>query len=155
MPLYSNAVKLIRANLEAIANGKQVRAVAIGFLTQKQLDGINSERASRKLPPIVAKVLFVGGHAYKSRVKKDGYTIDDMIDQIVSAMSEESVLDTENYMSAIINPTQREDRYGNKVRDKVVLECSMKHPKAELYSVVATGDKVKPKDFAKKQKGHG
>lgn len=59
-------------------------------------------------------------------------------------MSEDSVVRTEHYMSAILNPNGRDDGYGNKVRDKAVLECSIRHPRPELYSVVATGDKIKP-----------
>jgi hypothetical protein len=47
-------------------------------------------------------------------------------------------------MSAIKNPTERADRYGNQVRDEAVFECSTKHPRAELFSVVARGDKIKP-----------
>lgn len=49
-------------------------------------------------------------------------------------------------MTALKNSTKRADRYGNSVRDEVVLECSRKYPKAELYSVVPRGDKIKPKD---------
>jgi hypothetical protein len=152
MPLDTHAVNLIRHNLEEIAKGKKVRAVRVGYLTEKQLLAINEDRKNRDFPPMVAEVLFVGSHAYASRVVRDGYTIEDMIDQIVSAMSADSVIEIRPKMSAMTNPLIREDRYGNRVKDKVVFECSVRHPKVELFSVYATGATVKPKDLAQSKR---
>ena len=94
MPLYENAVALIRANLETIQSGRKARAVAIGRLTQAQLDSINEHRweHNEELPAIEAEVLFIGQHVYNSRIKGDNYTIDDVVQQIVSAMSEASAI---------------------------------------------------------------
>jgi hypothetical protein len=74
MPLYSQALALIRANLEAIRNGHKARPVAIGKLTEDQLEAINRHRLSRNqtLPPIDAEVIFIGSHIFQSRIVRDG-----------------------------------------------------------------------------------
>jgi hypothetical protein len=84
MPLCSHALTLICANLEAI----------------------NGHRPSRNqmLPQIVAEVIFIGNHTYQSRVVRDGYSIDDGMDQIAGAMSEASMLVGNLPMQAIENP---------------------------------------------------
>jgi L-fucose mutarotase/ribose pyranase (RbsD/FucU family) len=95
-------------------------------------------------------VVFIGKHIYQNRIAKDGYTIEDVIDQITSAMHPDSlVLDTSK-MTAMENPDLREDRYGNKVRDRAVFECTVRHPRPELFSVIPRGDLIKPQ----KRKGH-
>ncbi len=146
MPLYPNAQSLIRANLEALQNGKRVKGVAIGTLTATQLNAINAERAAEggALPPILEEVIFFGSHAYQSRVLQDGYTIDDVVDQVMSAMDAQSVVVTSTRMTTIQNPIPRADRYGNQIRDKAVLECTRRHPRAELFTVVPKGDTNKP-----------
>jgi hypothetical protein len=147
MPLYPNAQALIRANLEALQNGQRVKGVAIGTLTAAQLNAINAERTTEggALPPIVDEVIFFGSHAYQSRVLQDGYTLEDVVDQVLSAMDARSVIVTSPRMTTIQNPTPRTDRYGNQIRDKAVLECTRRHPRAELFTVVPKGDHIKPK----------
>ena len=149
MPLYPNAARLIRANLEALQRGERVRAVAIGTLTSAQLSAINQMRAAYgtpgALPPIIDEVLFVGHHVYKSRCIRDGYTINDVLDQVAGAMDATAVSTNTNYMTAIENPTARTDRYGNEVRDRAIFECTTRHPRPELFSVVPKGDTIKPK----------
>jgi hypothetical protein len=151
MPLYPQASTLIRANLEAIQNGHKVKPVAIGMLTDVQLEAINRHRLghNRTLPPIVAEVIFIGSHIYQSRVIRDGYSIEEVIDQIVSAMDATSELVGSLPMQAIENPTPRIDRYGNQIRDRAVFECMSRHPRPELFSVMPKGDKIRPP----KQKG--
>ena len=147
MPLYPNATGLIRANLEALQRKERgIRPVVIGTLTDAQLRVINEWRADPEnaLPPITAEVIFVGHHLYKSRRIKDGYTIDDILDQIAWAMDETAIPVATEYMTAIENPTARNDRYGNAVRDQAVFECSTRHPRPELFSVVLKGDRIKP-----------
>lgn len=146
MPLYPNGLELIRANLEALQRGERVHAVAIGTLTAAQLAGINCGRVKEPnpLPPIIAEVLFIGGHVYKSRVIRDGYSIDEVIEQIESAMGEASVYIETHTMTAIQNPTARADRYGNQVKDRAIFECTTKHPRPELFSVMPKGDNIKP-----------
>lgn len=105
MTLRAEAAALIRENLEQIKAGHKARLVEIGALTQKQLADINKHRADRGLTPVNAEVVFIGKHIYQSRITKDGYTIDDVIDQISNAMHSESlVLDTSK-ITAMENPT--------------------------------------------------
>ena len=86
MPLYANGAQLVRLNLEEIGKGNRVRVVAIGELTAAQLLAFNTVRAALNLPPIRAEILFLGRHVYNSRIANDGYTIDDVLDQITSAL---------------------------------------------------------------------
>jgi len=151
MPLYLQAISLIRGNLEAIRDGQRVEPVAIGVLTDTQLEAINRHRLSHNaaLPPIVAEVIFLGSHIYQSRIVRDGYSIDDVIDQIASAMDTTAELVGNLPMQTIENPMPRADRYGNQVHDRAVFECMSRHPRPELFSVVPKGDRVRPL----KQKG--
>jgi hypothetical protein len=151
MPLYPQAIALIRANLEAIRNGQRAKPVAIGRLTDAQLKAINQHRMAHNatLPPIIAEVILIGSHIYQSRITRDGYTIDDVIDQIASAMDSASGLIGNLPMQTIENPAPRKDRYGNQIHDRAVFECMSRHPRPELFSVVPKGDKFRPP----KQKG--
>jgi hypothetical protein len=148
MPLFENAARLIRANLEQFKPNVKihVKAVAIGTLSHSQLATINAGRHEQELPPIVSEILFVGWHIFKSRILRDGYTISDVIDQIESALQGEAVVD---YQTFLESPVRRADRYGNAVTDRAILECSVRHPRPELFSVIPKGDKIKPP----KQKG--
>src|ERR1035438_2570709 len=145
MPLLEGARDLIRINLEKLQNGEKVALVVIGTLTELQLRIINDERKTYSHPPIEAAVVFVGNHAYRSRIVGDGYTIDDVIDQIESAMHHAAEVLKSSTMTAIQNPNPRADRYGNLVRDRAVFECSVRHPRPELFSVIPKGDCTKPK----------
>jgi hypothetical protein len=143
MPLFENALDAIRANLEALDRKEKVKLVSIGTLTDSQFTTINRYRIEHGLPEISNEVVFIGSHIHKSRIVKDGYSIEDVLDQIVSAFEPNSTV-INGKMTAIKNPTNRADRYGNQVRDEAVFECSSKHPRAELFSVVPRGDKIKP-----------
>jgi hypothetical protein len=144
MPLYPSAKALMRANLLAIGAGQKVRSVRIGALTAAQLDAINARRLAGDLPPVVAEVLFVGGHVYRSRVLKDGYEIEDILDEAENALSEESEILITRYMTALQNPNARADRLGNLVHDRAILECTKYRPNPELFSVQPKGDWNKP-----------
>ena len=144
MPLFENATDLIRTNLGRIKNKSHVHIVPIGTLTAEQLFSINASRLTDELTPIVEEVLFVGGHIYKSRIIGDGYTIEDVIDQISSAMDSAAIVLVTHYMTAMQNPHARLDRYGNLVKDRAVFECSSRHPLPELLSVIPKGDTIKP-----------
>jgi hypothetical protein len=146
MPLFDEALALIRANLEELQKGARPRrVVAIGTLTDTQLEAINNHRHTLGYPPMVAEIVFLGRHIYERRIVDDGYTIDDVIDQIASGMHVESVVFNTRTMTTMQNLTPRADRYGNLVQDQLVFECSGRHPKAELFSVVPKGDGIKPK----------
>lgn len=149
MPLYDGACAKIRANLDALRAGKKVSLVAIGKLTDVQLAAINEYRRGKGYPPIEAEVLFLGRHIYKSRMLGDGYSAEDVVDQIVSGMDAAAAIVKPSAMAAMENPNLREDRYNNLVRDRVVFECSARHPKPELFGVVPKGDYNKPAKMKK------
>jgi len=114
------------------------------MLSVAQVAAINANRVRLDLNPIIAEVLFVGGHIYKSRILRDGYAIEDVIDQISSAMEDAAIVLDAIHMTAMENPNPRADRYGNLVRDRAVFECSTRHPRPELFSIIPRGDKIKP-----------
>jgi hypothetical protein len=144
MPLYENAAQLIRINLEEITAGKRVRRVEIGVLSDDHLVEINAFRAANGFPPIIAAIVFIGKHLHKGRIVGDGYTIDDVLEQIESALQPCAELQLTETGTALQNPNRRADKYGNAVRDKMVLECTSHHPYPQLWSVIPTGDKNKP-----------
>ncbi|WP_293730808.1 hypothetical protein [uncultured Actinobacillus sp.] len=51
-----------------------------------------------------------------------------------------------NRATALENPHQRHDGYGNLVNDRAILELTAKKPRAELFSVIPKGDSIKPND---------
>ncbi len=146
MPLYDNALYLIRGNLEEIQRGGKARAVPIGRLTHAQHGMVNAHRAAANLPPLEdPEVVFIGQHTYDSRILRDNYTIDDVIGQIASALASDAVVMPHAKMTALESATPREDGYGNRVRDRAVLELTQRKPRAELYSVIPKGDANKPR----------
>jgi hypothetical protein len=149
MPLNPDAKDLIRRNLESIHAGQRVPRVAIGRLTRVQIEAINAQQMSEDLPLSIDEVVFVGRHIYKRRIVEDGYGIEDTVDQIESALAEESQVLTNKYMTAIRNPNPRKDRFGNLVNDEAILECTRYRPYPDLFSVMPKGDKIRPE----KQKG--
>jgi hypothetical protein len=140
MPLYPDAEKLIRRNIALIKRGVKPSAVLIGFLTNRQLLDIHTYRASRHWEPINDQIVFVGCHVYDSRVIKDGYSDDDLLGQIESAFSERCRYISTPKMTVLQNPQQIESGYGCKVRVEMTLECSVRLPRSELFSVVPRGD---------------
>jgi hypothetical protein len=77
-----------------------------------------------------------------------------LVQQIVAATHEKSGVYATTHMTTMKSQTLRHDAYGNQVIDKVVFECTSKHPRPELFSVIPTGDKIKPRSASKKNKGH-
>jgi hypothetical protein len=60
------------------------------------------------------------------------------------AMDEAAVVQVSSKMTLMKNHTAREDGYGNQVVDKAVFECTSRHPRPELFSVIPSGDKTRP-----------
>jgi hypothetical protein len=150
MPLVDGAEKHIRKNLQYIRNGRKAHPKVIARLTDAQLAKLNEERASRGFPPMRPEVLFVGQHIYDSRIVKDGYSVDDVLAQIASALDEASIFHV-NPRTALVSSTTRDDGYGNSVQDQGIFECSVRYPKPELQSVIPKGDHIKPRDVAPKE----
>lgn len=150
MPLSPGAVDLIRQNLLIVQDGKKPPLVAIGTITAEQCAALNAIRSTHGFPPVTGEVIFAGRHIYKSRVHQDGYTIDEVVEQITSAMSAAAVVNTPNVrnprpMTGMRNPNGRTDRRGNTIHDEAVFECTTHHPRPELFSVIPKGDTIKPK----------
>ena len=144
MPLYEDAEEKIRFNLLKIHSGERAPLVAIGFLTDAQFEQLNLRRAALDLHLLHQnEIILIGKHLFNSRAK-DGYTVDDIIDQIVSALSAVSVVNISETWSRIDNPAPRFDRYGNTVNDRGIFEMTAKKPRAELFSVMPKGDNIKP-----------
>ncbi len=144
MPLLANAKDLILKNLLKVHHGRRAKPVVIGSLTDVQLAALNTERQQRGFKPMIAELVFVGNHIYDSRVREDGYSFDDVIAQVYSAMHETAILSHSPKMSGLVSSAKRDDGYGNNVTDNGVLECSMRFPRPELYSVIPKGDYNKP-----------
>jgi hypothetical protein len=146
MPLYDNATYLIRANLEECERGGRVRAVVIGHFTQAQYKTINAYRETVGLPRLESpEIVLIGSHLFRSRVTRDGYTIDDVMLQIEYALADTALVIPTSKMTATRSVTLRADGYGNEVLDEAVYKLTQRKPRAELFSVVPKGDKIKPK----------
>jgi vacuolar-type H+-ATPase subunit F/Vma7 len=139
MPLLHNARDRLRVNLQKISVGKRVKSVLIGHLTTEQLTGVNAFLAEKGFSPISNEVFFRGEHVYDSRITKDGYSIDDVIEQITNGMDASSIPIKQHIMSAIRNETERIDRFGKAVKDTIVFRCAGRS-NPELYSVIPKGD---------------
>jgi hypothetical protein len=145
MPLCEGTPALIRANLEQLQQGNRVRLVVIGILTKTQPAAINDNRRTHGYPAMIDEVVFIGRHVHQSRIERDGYSVDEVIDQIGSAMKAAAVVRQTPTMTVMENPASRADRYGNMVHDRAIFECSARHPRPELFSVVPKGDRIKAK----------
>lgn len=142
MPLYDNALEIIRTNLEQLKNGERPKFVAIGKLTDEQLATINQKQLENGLPVVQCnEILYMGKHHYNSRAVKDGYSIDDLVKQVESALAETSVIENNKVLKSTV---LRDDGYGNMVQDWAVFEMTAKRPKMELFSVIPKGDDNKP-----------
>jgi len=149
MPLYANARDLVRVNLELIKAGERPRVVSIGYLTEVQHQAINGIRDREGKPRLESpEILFMGRHLYTSR-SADGYTVDDMVAMVESALSASSIAHAHHKMTGIMNHTPRADGYGNQVTDLGVFELYARRPKAELLSVIPKGDTNLPKNIQK------
>jgi len=144
MPLFAKSAQLIRLNLARIAANLRPHKIEIGKLTAEQLAAINNFRSERNLPPLVATFIFDGRHLFRSRCQEDGYSVDDIIDQLESATQACSVVTIRKARTSMQNPNKRADRYGNMVQDRAVIDCTAHHPRPEVYSVIPIGDANRP-----------
>jgi len=150
LPLRPGASKAIKQNLARCESGERPPLIVIGNFTKKQFAEINARRLALGLHELAQnEIVFIGRHLYESR-SKDGYSIDDIVTQIESALCADSVADIEKFVSYTENPNARDDGYGNAVRDRAVFEMTARKPRAELFSVIPKGDTNKPKKKAAK-----
>lgn len=145
MPLAIDAIDRIKYNLISISKGERVKTITIGTFTLQQFQSVNEVRIELDLHPLeLNEILFMGRHLYKSR-SADGYSVEDMIFQIESAVCDAAVVSMDKFMSCLQNPHPRTDGYGNLVYDRAVFEMTQRKPRAELYSVIPKGDTKRPK----------
>lgn len=140
MPLYPGADVLVRNNLLLISAGERAPLRAIGRFTDRQFEDVNFARIEMGFHPLeVNEIVFIGRHLYTSR-SRDGYSVDEMIHQIISALDEVSIAVVTPKMSCLRNRVGRQDRWGNTVFDTAVFEMTARKPRAELFSVIPKGD---------------
>ena len=148
--LSAQDLSAIRARLIELAAKPDAKLsrIKLASLTQIQFDQLNVLRLKTNRPVLKTKELeFVGRHFCASRIK-DGYTIDDMMEQIASALSFESMAEIsrgEQKFVNLVNPIKRDDGYGNHVNDSAAFNVSDRNPTTELFSVIPKGDVRKPK----------
>jgi hypothetical protein len=82
--------------------------VLIRCLTDVLPNDINTYRRMRHWQPIGKEIVFIGCHIYESRVVKDGYSEDDLIAQIKSALSATCKYIPTPKMTVLQNPTKRD-----------------------------------------------
>ena len=132
MPLHHDGRDILRVSLETLKEGGRPLVITIGTLTDHQHAAINTYRTQHGLPPLVSpEVVFLGRHLYNSRVVKDGYTIDDILDMIESALADTSDVIASHKMTALRSTTPRPDQYGNHVTDEAVFELTQRRPKGK------------------------
>lgn len=149
LPLYHDAEERIKFNLRRIESGDHPSMLAIGFLTETQLHELNLGRSNLDLHLLDQnEIVFIGRHIFNRR-SKEGYSIDDIVEQIISALSHSSVVSISRAWSRIDNPIPRADRYGNLVKDRGIFEMTAKKPRAELFSVMPKGDNIRPINIKK------
>jgi len=140
LPLFADGLKKIRKNLETVQSGQRPKLVRVGFFTREQIEKINLDRQSKGHPPLEPEIVFHGRHLYESRCVRNGYGIEEVLCQIESAFSTDSIANFLPPSSTLSNPKKREDRRGNQVNDEAVFECTSRHPYADLFSVIPRGD---------------
>ena len=101
VPLYHDAIARIRDNLEKLSKGEKAPMIAIGNFSPIQFGDINAARRDLGLHELeINEIVFIGRHLFNSR-SADGYSIDDIIDQIENAMSADSIAVVSPRMSCI------------------------------------------------------
>src|SRR5450830_852671 len=149
MPLYTNAIYLVRANLVQIHEGGRASLIVIGELTQTQFADIHVEQTKYSQPLLQSpEIVFLGRHFYNSRMVKNAYTIDDLLLQVESALDVTSQVIPTNRMTGMKSTVLRNDGYGNQVYDQAIFEMTSRKPRAELYSVIPKGDHISPSPAA-------
>lgn len=146
MPLYPDAEAKVKANLHAVARGERASLVAIGIFTERQFNDINAVRRGLSLAELGSpEIVYIGRHHYASRAAQ-GYAVEDMWQQVRSALADTAVIIANPRMTAMDSAVERDDGYGNKIRDRAIFECTQRKPRAELFSVIPRGDAISPRN---------
>jgi hypothetical protein len=140
LPLFADGLKKIRKALELAAAQKWSPFQKIGFFTPEQLADINALRQRAGREPLVPTIVCNGKHLYESRCVKDGYSIDEVVEQTEIAFDRASEAANQGWATVLRSTSDRFNEEGNAIRDELVFECSAKHPNASLFSVIPRGD---------------
>lgn len=105
-----------------------------------QLVDMNAMREKVGQPPLEAIIVCNGKHLYKSRCTKDGYSIDEVVEQVEIAFDRANEVANAGWATVLRSTTDRFNEEGNAIRDELVFECSAKQPNASLFSVIPRGD---------------
>jgi hypothetical protein len=141
LPLFADGLKRIRRNLQLIQAG-EVRPPLekIGYFTPEQLEALNAMRRDKNFEPLNGEVVFRGKHLHDSRCVENGYTIDEILEQIQAAFTADATVHYTVKLTALRSRLRRSDRDGIMVIDEAVFECTGKYPRAELFSIIPRGD---------------
>lgn len=140
MPLFADGLKKTRKALELAAANRWSPYQNIGFFTPDQLADMNAMRQKIGQPPLEATIVCNGKHLYDSRCTKDGYSIDEVVEQVEIAFNRASEASNQGWSTVLRSTSDRFNEEGNAIRDELVFECSAKHPNASLFSVIPRGD---------------
>ena len=141
MPLFADGLKKIRANLRRIHAGDiKPPLVKIGRFTTDQLAMLNQLRHEKNFSALNGDSVFRGKHLYNSRCTEDGYSIEEVLEQITSAIGGTATVHYTAKFTALRSAQRRTDRSGVAVVDEAVFECTSRYPSAELLSVIPRGD---------------
>ncbi|MBN3853828.1 hypothetical protein G3N59_10590 [Paraburkholderia sp. Ac-20340] len=146
-PVKPGALADARTLLEALQSGQRAKPIELGSLTADQLQAINDARGRLGQPQFTSPdVFYKGTHHYNSRVTDQDppYSIDDMLQQIQSGLSDQSVVVNGGRSPVLQNPNARVNESGVPVNDAAVLNSSPSG-KPELFSVIPRGDGRKKK----------
>lgn len=153
MPFYHHQKEQLLKQIQDLIDGKRAPVIVIGTLTEAQHSAINRGRELLEYPPLESpEVLYMGKHHVNSRHGKDGYTADDILQQIIHILEVEVDIPVTKRQTKMVSKTKRQDAYGNTIEDIGILELMSRKPKAELFSVIPKGDDIKPINIQKQKK---
>lgn len=152
MLLKENIEVSLLKNIKLLIKGERAPVINIGSLTEEQYQEVNEQRSKEGYPSLDSpEILYMGRHHVKSRHFTDGYSAEDILEQIISVMKSDSIISLNKQTLLERKSNDRLDNYGNYVRDVGVLELTTRKPRAELFSVIPKGDDIKPNSQAQKK----
>ncbi|WP_103035311.1 hypothetical protein [Castellaniella caeni] len=143
-PVRPGAVNELRGLLEALQRGERAKPVDVGVLTPQQFQQLNAMRQANGQPELATpNLIYKGRHHLESR-SKDGYSIDELLKQIESGLSADSIVTQTRRNPVLVNPNVRMNESGSLVNDTAVINGQM-DGRGELFSVIPKGDRPKKK----------
>lgn len=139
------ALKKARGLLEAVSHGEKVKPIDLAKLTDAQLAKLNEYRAVLGQPLFTTPdAIYRGTHHLESRGVKNPNSIDELLAQLESGLSDNSRVILERAGPALKNPIKRTTEFGDAVNDKAVLIAGRGNV-PEVQSIIPIGDRFGPK----------